>query len=139
MGLLKKKERKAHIHDLNVLLKETKRRKDSCDRLMAAAMPFRQRSRIFHCVLTSSYKTLLFLSGSVCKVNTQDPENFDEELKSLVTAWQTLSFYLSFERERVMTAVNVRTSLSSSYGSLEISWHYLSDLTLITPFIKTHR
>ena len=28
--------------------------------------------------------------GSVCKVNTQDPENFDEEVKSLVTAWLTL-------------------------------------------------
>jgi hypothetical protein len=28
-------------------------------------------------------------SRSVCKVNTQDPENFDEELKSLVTAWLT--------------------------------------------------
>ena len=25
--------------------------------------------------------------GSVCKVETQDPENFDEEVKSLVTAW----------------------------------------------------
>jgi len=25
--------------------------------------------------------------GSVCKVRTQDPENFDEEVKSLVTAW----------------------------------------------------
>ncbi len=24
--------------------------------------------------------------GSVCKVRTQDPENFDEEVKSLVTA-----------------------------------------------------
>ena len=30
---------------------------------------------------------------SVCKVNTQDPENFDEELKSLVTAWPTLFFH----------------------------------------------
>ena len=27
--------------------------------------------------------------GSVCKVRTQDPENFDEEVKSLVTAWKT--------------------------------------------------
>jgi hypothetical protein len=26
--------------------------------------------------------------GSVCKVRTQDPENFDEEVKSLVTAWR---------------------------------------------------
>lgn len=25
--------------------------------------------------------------GSVCKVGTQDPENLDEELKPLVTAW----------------------------------------------------
>ena len=126
MGLLKKKERKAHIHDLNVLLKETKRRKDSCDRLMAAAMPFRQRSRIFHCVLTSSYKTLLFLSGSVCKVNTQDPENFDEELKSLVTAWQTLSFYLSFERERVMLP-----------GSTGLSFHHKEVLCLSAKALLT--
>ncbi len=28
--------------------------------------------------------------GSVCKVRTQDPENFDEEVKSLVTAWWNL-------------------------------------------------
>ena len=27
--------------------------------------------------------------GSVCKVRTQDPENFDEEVKSLVTAWHS--------------------------------------------------
>ena len=26
--------------------------------------------------------------SSVCKVRTQDPENFDEEVKSLVTAWR---------------------------------------------------
>ena len=26
--------------------------------------------------------------GSVCKVRTQDPENFDEEVKSLLTAWR---------------------------------------------------
>ena len=29
-----------------------------------------------------------FELGSVCKVRTQDPENFDEEVKSMVTAWQ---------------------------------------------------
>ena len=28
--------------------------------------------------------------GSVCKVRTQDPENLDEEVKSLVTAWRGL-------------------------------------------------
>ena len=27
-------------------------------------------------------------SGSGCNVRTQDPENFDEEVKSLVTAWR---------------------------------------------------
>ena len=27
--------------------------------------------------------------GSVCKVRTQDPENLDEEVKSLVTAWRS--------------------------------------------------
>ena len=26
--------------------------------------------------------------GSVCKVRTKDPENYDEEVKSLVTAWR---------------------------------------------------
>ena len=26
---------------------------------------------------------------SVCKVRTQDPVNFDEEVKSLLTAWRT--------------------------------------------------
>ena len=31
-----------------------------------------------------------FELGSVCKVRTQDPENFDEEVKSLVTAWHSL-------------------------------------------------
>ena len=28
---------------------------------------------------------------SVCKVRTQDPENFDEEVKSLVTAWRLMN------------------------------------------------
>jgi hypothetical protein len=35
--------------------------------------------------------TVLLLNGSVCKVRTQDPENFDEEVKSLVTAWLMLT------------------------------------------------
>ena len=38
-------------------------------------------------------------NGSVCKVNTQDPENFDEELKSLVTAWLTLGGYNKEKKE----------------------------------------
>jgi len=42
------------------------------------------------CVNRRFLRFLFFLYGSVCKVNTQDPENFDEELKSLVTAWLTL-------------------------------------------------
>jgi hypothetical protein len=29
--------------------------------------------------------------GSVCKVRTQDPENLDEEVKSLVTAWRRVT------------------------------------------------
>jgi hypothetical protein len=29
------------------------------------------------------------IKGSVCKVRTKDPENFDEEVKSLVTAWRS--------------------------------------------------
>ena len=29
----------------------------------------------------------VFIKGIVCKVRTQDPENFDEEVKSLATAW----------------------------------------------------
>ena len=28
------------------------------------------------------------ISGSVCKVRTQDTDNFDEEVKSLVSAWR---------------------------------------------------
>jgi hypothetical protein len=44
-----------------------------------------------------------FLFGSVCKVNTQDPENFDEELKSLVTAWLTLPFFLFSLCQAVLT------------------------------------
>ena len=31
---------------------------------------------------------------SVCKVRTQDPENFDEEVKSLLTAWRMLCLHL---------------------------------------------
>ena len=31
--------------------------------------------------------------GSVCKVRTQDPENFDEEVKSLVTAWFSVDLF----------------------------------------------
>jgi len=38
--------------------------------------------------------------GSVCKVRTQDPENFDEEVKSLVTAWKTSSDMGSGTRSR---------------------------------------
>lgn len=34
---------------------------------------------------------MLQLLVSVCKVRTQDPENFDEEVKSLVTAWNSSS------------------------------------------------
>jgi len=30
---------------------------------------------------------------SGCNVRTQDPENFDEEVKSLVTAWRIYSFH----------------------------------------------
>ena len=29
--------------------------------------------------------------GSVCKVRTQDAENFDEEVKSLVSAWRSVT------------------------------------------------
>ena len=38
---------------------------------------------------TNALTTDRFLSfqGSVCKVSTQDSEKFDEEVKSLVTAW----------------------------------------------------
>ncbi len=32
--------------------------------------------------------------GSVCKVRTQDPEKFDEEVKSLVTAWSLRNLLL---------------------------------------------
>ena len=46
--------------------------------------------RILNLVFLQTLVSHLF--GGVCKVNTQDPENFDEELKSLVTAWLTLVF-----------------------------------------------
>ena len=36
------------------------------------------------------------IPGSVCKVRTQDPENFDEEVKSLVTAWLISVFFSIF-------------------------------------------
>ena len=41
---------------------------------------------------------ILLIKRSVCKVRTQDPENFDEEVKSLLTAWRIKGqgmFYLS--------------------------------------------
>ena len=45
--------------------------------------------------VSTSLQTLLIFPvtvfGSVCKVRTQDPENFDEEVKSLVTAWLMLT------------------------------------------------
>jgi len=36
----------------------------------------------------STLQTPIKTRGSVCKVRTQDPENLDEEVKSLVTAWR---------------------------------------------------
>ena len=36
----------------------------------------------------STLQTPIKIEGSVCKVRTQDPENLDEEVKSLVTAWR---------------------------------------------------
>ena len=38
--------------------------------------------------LVSTLQTPIKTRGSVCKVRTQDPENLDEEVKSLVTAWR---------------------------------------------------
>ena len=44
--------------------------------------------------------------GSGCNVRTQDPENFDEEVKSLVTAWRSLlqCYRLIFARRYRMTS-----------------------------------
>jgi hypothetical protein len=39
------------------------------------------------CILLALHPTSLLIR-SVCKVRTQDPENFDEEVKSLLTAWR---------------------------------------------------
>ena len=36
----------------------------------------------------------LSFEGSVCKVRTQDPENIDEEVKSLVTVWLVRPLHL---------------------------------------------
>ena len=42
-------------------------------------------------------------NGWVCKVRTEEPENFDEEVKSLVTACRIFSFswriYINYERK----------------------------------------
>ena len=37
--------------------------------------------------------------GSGCNVRTQDPENFDEEVKSLVTAWRIYSYQAKINDE----------------------------------------
>jgi len=42
--------------------------------------------------------------GSVCKVRTQEAENFDEEVKSLVSAWRSLtSSSVKFSQPHVLT------------------------------------
>ena len=40
------------------------------------------------CYFPYLYSSGATLIRSVCKVRTQDPENFDEEVKSLLTAWR---------------------------------------------------
>jgi len=45
-------------------------------------------------------------SRSVCKVNTQDPENFDEELKSLVTAWSMIAVAVTSLRTALLSPRN---------------------------------
>lgn len=47
------------------------------------------------CLLLYYWAALLlyyWAQGSVCKVKTQYPENFDEEVKSLVTAWRLIPY-----------------------------------------------
>ena len=39
--------------------------------------------------------------GSVWKVKTQDPENFDEEVKSLVTLWATIDHFQILKHHKI--------------------------------------
>ena len=68
--------------------------------------------------------------GSGCNVRTQDPENFDEEVKSLVTAWWNLILYalssspgISFldEVKNGNTIVSILTVQHLSYTSASIT------------------
>ena len=70
------------------------------------------------------------MSGSGCNVRTQDPENFDEEVKSLVTAWWNLILYalssspgISFldEVKNGNTIVSILTVQHLSYTSASIT------------------
>ena len=50
--------------------------------------------------------------GSGCNVRTQDPENFDEEVKSLVTAWRIQK--TSEGSDITLTSSNNRSIMSVS-------------------------
>ena len=45
-------------------------------------------------LLSCVYKQGRFYHRDVCKVRTQEAENFDEEVKSLVSAWRALLYQL---------------------------------------------
>ena len=58
---------------------------------------------------------LTFTTGCVCKVRTKDPENFDEEVKSLVTAWRSNVFRIASYNHS--SSVSILSSDTSS-----VSW-----------------
>jgi hypothetical protein len=90
---------------------------------------------------TQSTHQLLWIQkeiwGSVCKVRTQDPENFDEEVKSLVTAWFSLYSYpllnwtqAWLKKNESWTKHNLYLLLSCSTGPWQPS-HLLSGCYLL--------
>jgi hypothetical protein len=89
-------------------------------------------SCVYRSDLTSGYKRfpLPYSVGIVCKVRTQEAENFDEEVKSLVSAWLNapgtflcMRFYIRF--------VNLRPSEIQQFYNLQLFyWHFLEILWL---------
>ena len=55
---------------------------------------------------------------SGCNVRTQDPENFDEEVKSLVTAWPVIH---NFNVVRAMRRIRKEGALTNGQGMDEPS------------------
>merc|ERR1711972_1252816 len=71
----------------------------------------------------------LVSSGSVCYVWTQDPENFDEEVKSLVTAWRK---HFLYDRPLHGQAVTTKDLLTVHPPKSCVSQSFLGIRRLIT-------